>query len=109
MLGGMPPQAVYSASLDLGTPTACGAAANVNRKHSVHSVKAGAEGTAEQNPCAADEPYGHPHLHAQVAERAHALAVSQADGLHAPLRPILQDAQHAPCAAACSQLHCART
>ena len=26
MLGGMPPHAVYSASLDLGTPTACGAA-----------------------------------------------------------------------------------
>ena len=27
MLGGMPPQAVYRASLDLGTPTACGALA----------------------------------------------------------------------------------
>ena len=29
MLGGMPPQAVYSASLDLGTPTAYGAASRM--------------------------------------------------------------------------------
>ena len=47
--------------------------------------------------CMAEKPWGQPYLHAQVAQRADALAVGQADGLHAPLRPVLQDAQHAPC------------
>jgi len=47
-------------------------------------------------------------LHAQVAERAHALAVGQADRLHAALRPVLQDAEHAPCRAAQPALHEAR-
>lgn len=42
---------------------------------------------------------GHAHgLHAQVPQRPHALAVRQADRLHTPLRPVLQDAVHAPCA-----------
>ena len=39
-------------------------------------------------------PASSPHLHAQVPQVPHALAVGQADGLDAPLRPVFEDGKH---------------
>ena len=42
---------------------------------------------------------GHPHrLDAQIAQVADALAIRQADGFHAPLRPVLEQRVHPSCA-----------